>query len=96
MLKSTYPMRRKTEPGDGNNSHVPAAEPENVDQKFKLGETSKANAAVSTSQRVLRSVAETTFVHFYLACGHLITISKSELEGALPGEMKCWACAVDK
>jgi hypothetical protein len=31
-------------------------------------------------------------VHFYLACGHLITMEKGELKGASPAQMKCWAC----
>lgn len=34
-----------------------------------------------------------SFVHFYVACGHLITVRKDELKGALPGQMKCRACA---
>jgi hypothetical protein len=42
---------------------------------------------------VVRVVEDGAFVHFYLACGHLITVRKDELKGALPRQMKCWACA---
>jgi hypothetical protein len=89
-------MTRKPEPGGRKNNHLPPGELENVGRKLKHGETSKGNSNVLTAQRVVRSVSEATVVHFYLACGHLITISKSELVGTLPGEMRCWACAEDK
>ncbi|MGO9515557.1 MAG: hypothetical protein ACLPND_00780 [Candidatus Korobacteraceae bacterium] len=43
-------------------------------------------------QAVVRVVTENTFVHFYLACGHLITMEKAELKGASPSQITCWAC----
>jgi len=43
-------------------------------------------------QAVVRAVTEGAFVHFYLACGHLITIEKGELKGPSPAQMRCWAC----
>ena len=43
-------------------------------------------------QPVVRVVTENSFVHFYLACGHLITMEKGDMKGALPVQMNCWAC----
>jgi len=40
----------------------------------------------------VRTVKEGTFIHFYLACGHLITVQKDDLTGDLPTKMECWAC----
>jgi hypothetical protein len=89
-------MRPKVEPASRRVIHLPPAVPENVEHKSKPGETTNATADLLTAQRVVRSVSETTFVHFYLACGHLITVSRNELEGAPPSKMDCWACAADK
>ena len=44
-------------------------------------------------QPVMRSVADGIFIHFYLACGHLITISKSDVGERSPSTIECWACA---
>ena len=44
-------------------------------------------------QPVLRSVTDGIFVHFYLACGHLITIPTGDLAERLPRTLECWACA---
>ena len=65
-------------------------------RKLMHGESPTAHSDILDAQRVVRLVSETTFVHFYLACGHLITVSKSGLEGAWPREMECWACAMEK
>jgi len=43
-------------------------------------------------REVVRLEEESGFVHFYLACGHLITIGKGNLKSQ-PAQMECWACA---
>jgi hypothetical protein len=43
-------------------------------------------------QTIVRSVLEGTFIHFYLACGHLITAHKEDFKGKLPSVLECWAC----
>jgi hypothetical protein len=44
-------------------------------------------------QPVVRRVQERAFVHFYLACGHMITMRKEKLvEGSFPSLVECWAC----
>jgi hypothetical protein len=43
-------------------------------------------------QPVVRRVEEGIWAHFHLACGHLLTINKSDLkESSLPS-IECWAC----
>lgn len=38
-------------------------------------------------------VRDVPFVHFYLACGHLITMTDDELQGKeWPSAIECWAC----
>jgi hypothetical protein len=46
-------------------------------------------------QPILRTVDDGVFVHFYLACGHLITVAKNNVGERLPRNLECWACAVD-
>jgi hypothetical protein len=53
------------------------------------------NSDPNHMQPVLRSVTDELFVHFYLACGHLITIPKGEITGTLPRTIECWACAAE-
>jgi hypothetical protein len=55
-----------------------------------------ANARLDKMQRVLRSVPESAFVHFYLACGHLITMARGDLGTELPSVLDCWACAAER
>jgi hypothetical protein len=55
-----------------------------------------ANAHLNNIQLVLRSVSESAFVHFYLACGHLITIARGDLGTELPSVLDCWACAAER
>ena len=55
-----------------------------------------ANAPLDKMQPVLRSVSESAFVHFYLACGHLITIARGDLGTELPSVLDCWACVAER
>jgi len=41
----------------------------------------KPDSTAATVQAVIHVAEETSFVHFYLACGHLITIKKGEMPG---------------
>ena len=43
-------------------------------------------------QPVVRTVRDSPFVHFYLECGHLITMTEQDLKEGLPSSMECWAC----
>ena len=45
------------------------------------------------AQAVLRSVPDGIFIHFYLACGHLITVPKGDSGEQSPHTIECWACA---
>lgn len=47
-------------------------------------------------QAVVRVVTEEPLIHFYLACGHLITVQKDDLKVDLPTKMVCWACEEEK
>ena len=47
-------------------------------------------------RKVVRVVRESTFLHFYLDCGHLITQQASDSPGNLPSECECWACAEEQ
>ena len=43
-------------------------------------------------QPVIRTVRENSFVHCYLACGHMITVHREDLKESSPSSMECWAC----
>jgi len=43
-------------------------------------------------QPVVRTVREGALVHFYFACGHLITMHKEDLEESSPSSIQCWGC----
>ena len=43
-------------------------------------------------QRVVRTVRESPFVHFYLACGHMITLHQENPPERPPSSIECWAC----
>lgn len=47
-------------------------------------------------QAVTRVAEETSFVHFYLACGHLVTIKKGDLPDKQPQKLECWACSTEQ
>lgn len=63
-----------------------------------MGERPRPNVTSKATvvQAVLHTVTEGSFVHFSLACGHLITVEKGDLKGPLPTQMKCWACVQEK
>lgn len=62
----------------------------------KRHEQSNPDSNPNVVQAVVRVVEEATFTHFYLSCGHLITVQKGELKGERPKQMECWACALEK
>jgi hypothetical protein len=44
-------------------------------------------------RRVVRTVRESPFVHFYLACGHMITLHQENPTEEKPtSSIECWAC----
>ena len=57
-------------------------------------ETHPENLAVEQEfmQPVRHMVREGSFVHCYLACGHMITMHKEDLKESSPPAIKCWAC----
>ena len=44
-------------------------------------------------QTVVRIVRDGTFVHCYLACGHMLTMHSGEV--ASPSSLDCWACEAE-
>ncbi len=69
---------------------MPSKKPESD----KKGEThqKKSAAGQETVQPITRTVREGSFVHCYLACGHMITLHREDLKEASPSSMGCWAC----
>ena len=64
-----------------------------IDRKLqKRHEESKPDSNLKIVRAVVRTMSEGTLIHFYLACGHLITVQKDDLKGDLPANMACWAC----
>ena len=47
-------------------------------------------------QRVARTVLEGPFVHFYLACGHMITLYQENPTEKPASSIECWACEASK
>ena len=43
-------------------------------------------------QLVVRTVRESVFLHFYLVCGHMITMTNEDIEETAPISIECWAC----
>ena len=43
-------------------------------------------------QLVVRTVRESVFVHFYLVCGHMITMTNDDIKETSPISIECWAC----
>jgi hypothetical protein len=56
--------------------------------------------SVASNPKIVRKVerAETDgiLIHFYLACGHLITEHKSDYPYRLPSAVECWACEEER
>lgn len=48
-------------------------------------------------RRVVQVVTDHPLVHFHLACGHLITQNKNDMDDKtlLASEIHCWACAAE-
>ncbi len=46
-------------------------------------------------QPVVRVVRESTFVHCYLKCGHLITVHQDNPTEKPPSLIECWACEIE-
>jgi hypothetical protein len=42
-------------------------------------------------RQVVRTARESQFIHFYLACGHMITLQENPTEKAA-SSIECWAC----
>ena len=43
-------------------------------------------------QLVVRAVRESVFVHLYLVCGHMITMTNEDIKETSPISIECWAC----
>lgn len=57
---------------------------------------SKPASTTLTMQAIIRVAEESSFVHFYLACGHLVTVKRSDGSNKQSKEMECWACSTEK
>jgi hypothetical protein len=91
-------MPRKAEPGGHRKRIVVAAmrETENQQPKREAREESKPGSTSATMRAVVRVAEEPSFLHFYLACGHLVTVKKGDLRNKQPQEMECWACSTQQ
>lgn len=90
-------MTNKPQPrGRRKRIFEPAAPEVARQQLVKDRKESKPHSNPKVVQAVVNVVTEEPLVHFYLACGHLLTIAKRDLKGAQPKEMECWACARKK
>jgi len=86
-------MTGKSHPGGRRERIVVVAAPEAGSQRpEKAAKTSERDTNPRFMREVVRLEEESGFVHFYLACGHLITIGKGNLKSQ-PAQMECWACA---
>jgi len=86
-------MASKGKPGGRKQQISMPASPSAESRRLRKGhEESKPDSNPKIGQAVVRTVSEGALVHFYLACGHLITVQKGDLKGAAPTEMECWAC----
>ena len=43
-------------------------------------------------RRVVRTVEEGMLLHFYLSCGHIITMHKADIKKSPAPTIECWAC----
>ena len=43
-------------------------------------------------QPIVRTVRDFSFVHCYLACGHMITTTAKDDRKGSPASVECWAC----
>jgi hypothetical protein len=70
------------------------AVPSRKSKSDKKTETHQKNLPAETKimQPVVREAQEGILVHFYLACGHMITMRKEDLEESSPSSIECWAC----
>jgi hypothetical protein len=59
----------------------------------------KPHDAAPEQRKFLRRVVSTTsdgvLVYFHLACGHLISVNKNEVEKPSPTQVNCWACRAE-
>jgi len=55
--------------------------------------SNKRESEQKIMQPVVRTVRKSTWVHCYLACGHMITVHQEALnEPSSPSSIECWAC----
>lgn len=70
---------------------MPSKKP-NSDNKNKTHQK-ELSSEQEFMQPVRHMVREGSFVHCYLACGHMITMHKEDLKESSLSSIKCWACA---
>jgi hypothetical protein len=88
-------MAGKVKPGGIRKRHMDVPTRETGSQQLEKNEpvTSNHSATPETMQAVVRVAEELHFVHFYLACGHMITVNKHDARNKHPELMECWACS---
>ena len=91
-------MPRKAKPGGHRKRITVVAMPETEKRQLGEGDTkeSKPGSTSATMQAVVRVAEELNFIHFYLACGHLVTIKKTDLPNKQLTEVECWACSTEQ
>jgi hypothetical protein len=80
-------------------SHAPCVSGQDTVEPTKAAETARIDthrnnlaAEQKIMQPIVRTVRDFSFVHCYLACGHMITtMAKDDLKGS-PPSIECWAC----
>ena len=70
---------------------VPPLKKDNSDSKSGAHQNN-APAERKIMQSVVRRVEEGIWVHFHLACGHMLTIHKSDFKESSLSSIECWAC----
>lgn len=75
-------MARKAKPEGNRKRSIDLPTRETVSQQV-----SKPGSIPETIQAVVRVVEEYHFAHFYLACGHLVTVNKHDLRNKHPQQM---------
>ena len=88
-------MSGKAKPGWHKKIFMPPDAPKgNADwQSREADQKPKPDSLPKVAQPVVRSVSQLTVIHFYLACGHMVTFHRSDFPNTLPSVIDCWACA---
>lgn len=79
----------------GKGQHKGGVVPSEKSKSDKKIETQRNDLAAE--QKIMQPVVRTErvsafFVHYYLACGHMVTMRKEDLKESSLSSIQCWAC----